>query len=129
MKSTTQQDSALKTLFLGGIQAWYALMNLHKLSSNPLMITDTLRFLHSKHIIHGDLTCGNIFLDEHLNAKLGDFGGSSLDGSPLLVEVTASYKYPGLLLPIVSLSHYLTLAEKSKVIARRCPLIWRSEMR
>jgi serine/threonine protein kinase len=63
-------------------------------------ITDTLRFLHSIHVIHGDLTCGNIFLDKHLNAKLGDFGGSSLDGSPLLVEVTASHKHPGLLLSI-----------------------------
>ena len=63
-------------------------------------ITDTLRFLHSKHIIHGDLTCDNIFLDEYLDAKLGDFGGSSLDGCPLLVEVTASHKYPGQLLSI-----------------------------
>jgi serine/threonine protein kinase len=57
-------------------------------------IADTLRFLHSIHIIHRDLTCDNIFLDKHLNAKLGDFGCSSLDGSALLVEVTASHKYP-----------------------------------
>src|ERR1700722_6561546 len=61
-------------------------------------ITDTLYFLYSKHIIHRDLTCGNIFLDEHLNAKLGDFYSSLLDRSPLLVEVTVSHKYPRLLL-------------------------------
>ena len=34
-------------------------------------------------------------LDVHLNAKLADFAGSSLDGSPLLVAVTASHRYPG----------------------------------
>jgi serine/threonine protein kinase len=37
-------------------------------------------------------------LDDDLNAKVGDFVGSSLDGSPLLVAATASHRYPGLLL-------------------------------
>lgn len=41
------------------------------------------------------MTCGNILLDERLNAKLTDFGDSSLDGSPLLVSVTASHQCPG----------------------------------
>ena len=63
-------------------------------------VTHALYFVHGKHVIHGDLTCGNIFLDEHLNVKLADFGGSSIDGSPLLVQVTASHRYPGQLLSV-----------------------------
>ena len=51
-------------------------------------------------VIYGDLTSKNVFLDENLNAKLADYAGSSLDGSPLLVAVTASYRYPGLALSI-----------------------------
>ncbi|KAI9763230.1 MAG: hypothetical protein M1839_006574 [Geoglossum umbratile] len=63
-------------------------------------VTDVLCFIHGKCVIHGDLTCGNIFLDEHLDAKLADFCGSSIDGSPLLVQVTASHRYPGPLLSV-----------------------------
>ena len=58
-------------------------------------IADALRFAHSFNVIHGDVTCGNILLDGQLNIKLSDFGGSSLDGSPLLVAVTASHRWPG----------------------------------
>lgn len=58
-------------------------------------ITNALRFVHSTHVVHGDVTCGNILLDGQLNTKLSDFGGSSLDGSPLLVAVTASHRCPG----------------------------------
>jgi serine/threonine protein kinase len=61
-------------------------------------IADALAFAHSKGVIHGDLEWANIFLDEDLNAKVGDFAGSSLDGSPLMVAVTPSHRYPGLLL-------------------------------
>jgi serine/threonine protein kinase len=57
-------------------------------------------FIHTAGVIHGDLTCANIFLDENLNAKLADFAGSSIDGSPLLVGVTASHESPGPLLSI-----------------------------
>lgn len=39
-------------------------------------------------------------MDEHLVAKLADFCGSSIDGSPLLVRVTASHRYPGPLLSV-----------------------------
>lgn len=63
-------------------------------------IADALRFVHSLSIIHGDLTCANIFLDDHYDARVGDFGGSSLDGSPLLVAVTSSHAYPGELLSV-----------------------------
>lgn len=39
-----------------------------------------------------------MLLDRRLDAKLADFAGSSLDGSPLLIGVTASHEYPGPLL-------------------------------
>jgi hypothetical protein len=39
-----------------------------------------------------------VLLDENLNAKLADFAGSSLDGSPLLIMVTESHEFPGPLL-------------------------------
>ncbi|KAH9204766.1 hypothetical protein DL95DRAFT_430257 [Leptodontidium sp. 2 PMI_412] len=42
-------------------------------------------FIHGAGVIHGDLTCENIFLDENLNAKLANFAGSSMDGSPLSI--------------------------------------------
>jgi hypothetical protein len=34
-----------------------------------------------------------LFLTKELDTKVADFGGSSLDGSELLVVVTASYRY------------------------------------
>ncbi|KAK4033745.1 kinase-like domain-containing protein [Parachaetomium inaequale] len=58
-------------------------------------IAEALGFIHSAGIVHGDVTCHNIFLDEGLNAKVADFAGSSLDGSKLLIGVTASHECPG----------------------------------
>jgi serine/threonine protein kinase len=55
-------------------------------------IADALAFVHSNCVIHRNLTAGNIFLDNNLDAKVADFAGSSLDGSPL------SNRYPGSLL-------------------------------
>lgn len=46
-------------------------------------------------VIHGDLTCHNISLDSNQNAKLFDFGGSSIDGSEPLIGVTESHRWPG----------------------------------
>ncbi|KAI1667293.1 spindle assembly checkpoint kinase [Pyrenophora tritici-repentis] len=63
-------------------------------------ITDALCFVHVVNVIHGDLTLSNVFLTMDLDAKLADFGGSSLDGSELLVSVNASHRYPGTLLSI-----------------------------
>lgn len=60
-----------------------------------MQIAQALNFLHLAGVIHGDLTSHNVFLDEKLNAKVADFAGSSLDGSPLLIAVTASHEYPG----------------------------------
>ncbi|KAK3295826.1 kinase-like domain-containing protein [Chaetomium fimeti] len=60
-----------------------------------LQIAEALAFIHSAGVVHGDLTCHNIFLDENFNAKVADFAGSSLDGTDLLVCVAASHEYPG----------------------------------
>ncbi|KAF1914080.1 kinase-like domain-containing protein [Ampelomyces quisqualis] len=58
-------------------------------------ITSALAFGHSMSVIHGGLTCHNISLDDKQNAKLFDFGGSSIDGSEPLIVVTASHRWPG----------------------------------
>ncbi|KAF2245247.1 kinase-like protein [Trematosphaeria pertusa] len=58
-------------------------------------ITSALAFVHSMNVIHGDVTCHNISLDDSQNAKLFDFGGSSIDGSEPLIVVTASHRWPG----------------------------------
>jgi serine/threonine protein kinase len=63
-----------------------------------MQVAEAINFIHKAGVIHGDLTCANVFLDENLNAKLADFAGSSLDGSPLLVIVTESHEFPGPLL-------------------------------
>ncbi|KAL2021761.1 hypothetical protein VTK56DRAFT_6704 [Thermocarpiscus australiensis] len=60
-----------------------------------IQIVEALAFIHSAGVVHGDLTCHNIFLDKNFNAKVADFAGPSLDGSELLVSVAASHEYPG----------------------------------
>jgi len=59
-------------------------------------LADVLEYVHSRGVVHGDISCHNILLDEHLNAKLIDFAGSSIDGSPLLAlySVRAQPPYP-----------------------------------
>ena len=44
-------------------------------------------------VLPGDLSCNNVFLDEGLDAKLGDFAGSAIDGlDPLVGYETSSRK-------------------------------------
>ncbi|KAF8557899.1 kinase-like protein [Imleria badia] len=45
-----------------------------------LDISNGLHYLHSLPIIHGDLNCNNILLDEGYTARLADFGYASLVG-------------------------------------------------
>ncbi|KAL2753386.1 hypothetical protein ACRALDRAFT_1065303 [Sodiomyces alcalophilus JCM 7366] len=53
-----------------------------------------VEFLHSKKVLHGDLSCNNIFLDADLNARIGDFAGSSIDGLPFLTVYEISHALP-----------------------------------
>lgn len=56
---------------------------------------DAVRFIHSRSVFHGDISCNNIFLDDSLNVKLGDFAGSAIDDHPPLVCYETSHELPG----------------------------------
>ncbi|KAI9840158.1 MAG: hypothetical protein M1837_001871 [Sclerophora amabilis] len=59
-------------------------------------LVDSIRFLHSKQIFHGDISCNNVFLDADLNMKLGDFAGSSIDGESPGVCYSISHQHPSI---------------------------------
>ncbi|KAF2756439.1 spindle assembly checkpoint kinase [Pseudovirgaria hyperparasitica] len=59
-------------------------------------VTSTICFLHSKGILHADISCNNIFLDLDLNAKVADFAGSVIDREPYLCFYEASYSHPNI---------------------------------
>ncbi|KAH6713812.1 spindle assembly checkpoint kinase [Leptodontidium sp. MPI-SDFR-AT-0119] len=45
---------------------------------------DAVRFIYSRNVLYGDISCNNAFLDDSLNVKLGDFAGSAIDDHPPL---------------------------------------------
>jgi serine/threonine protein kinase len=57
----------LSKIFLEGMDERFALFYM-------LRLTDALAHLHKQHIVHRDLKPQNIFLDNDLEPKLGDFG-------------------------------------------------------
>ena len=57
-------------------------------------ITTSIVFIHSRYVLHGEICCNNIFLDENLDARLGDFAGSSIDGEMPLVCYETSHEHP-----------------------------------
>jgi serine/threonine protein kinase len=55
---------------------------------------DAVRLTHSRSVLHGDISCNNIFLDDDLNMKPGDFAGSAIDDHPPLVCYQTSHELP-----------------------------------
>src|SRR5436305_15235771 len=43
-----------------------------------VQLVGAVKYMHARGIIHRDLKMGNIFLDEKMNAKIGDFGLAAL---------------------------------------------------
>lgn len=63
--------------------------------------TGAIAFLHSNNIFHCDISSNNVFLDENLDAKVGDFSGSSLDGGDALTWYETTHSHPDLSTPSV----------------------------
>ncbi|KAF5965002.1 spindle assembly checkpoint kinase [Fusarium coicis] len=63
--------------------------------------TEAVSHLHSMGILHCDISCNNIFINAELNALLGDFSGSSLDGKPPLTWYETSHCHPDMQEPTV----------------------------
>ncbi len=57
-------------------------------------ITEVIRFIHSRDVLHGDISCNNVFLDGQLSVKLGDFAGSAIDDLPPLICYETSHELP-----------------------------------
>ncbi|KAG4306291.1 hypothetical protein PORY_000279 [Pneumocystis oryctolagi] len=43
-----------------------------------LQVLGAIKYMHSRKVIHRDLKLGNLFLDENMNIKIGDFGLAAL---------------------------------------------------
>lgn len=57
-------------------------------------LIDSIRFIHTRGVLHGDISCNNVFLDDNLNVRLGDFAGSAIDNLPPLTCYELSHELP-----------------------------------
>ncbi|KAE8381987.1 kinase-like domain-containing protein [Aspergillus bertholletiae] len=51
-------------------------------------------FIHAKGVTHSDLSARQFLVDKHCNARLSDFGGSSLQGSDAIIIENATHFLP-----------------------------------
>ncbi|KAH9873457.1 hypothetical protein IAQ61_004080 [Plenodomus lingam] len=58
-------------------------------------VFDAVRFVHSRGVLHADISCDDVFLDDNLNVKLGDFAGSRIDELAPLLCYETSHELPG----------------------------------
>ena len=59
-----------------------------------IQIASALAHMHSKGVFHCDLSCRNIFLLDDWVVKVGDFGGSKIDGQAPLGAEEVRYELP-----------------------------------
>jgi serine/threonine protein kinase len=55
---------------------------------------EAVDFIHKNEVIHSDLSARQFLVDERLNIRLSDFGGSSLRGSEAIVMENATHFLP-----------------------------------
>jgi serine/threonine protein kinase len=59
-------------------------------------IAEAVAYVLSKNVLHGDISCNNVFVDHSLNIKLGDFAGSAIDEEPPLICYETSHEHPSI---------------------------------
>ena len=103
-------------------QVIFVLLSLTKYLQIPLyqQIASGMEFLSEKNIYHGDLAARNILLNEHLVAKVADFGLSrrlyeNFSVSSLFRPDNASMKLPTKWLALEALTHGHIIPGKSDV--------------
>ncbi|GJZ31687.1 probable receptor-like protein kinase [Tanacetum coccineum] len=53
-------------------------------------LATALEYIHSMHIIHGDIKASNILLDQHFNCKLCDFGSAKLGFTSMVLPPSST---------------------------------------
>jgi serine/threonine protein kinase len=53
-------------------------MTLPEIRRLVIQVCGAVKYLHHRHIVHRDLKTGNLFLDDKMNVKVGDFGLAAL---------------------------------------------------
>uniref|UniRef100_A0A7S1PJ72 Protein kinase domain-containing protein n=1 Tax=Percolomonas cosmopolitus TaxID=63605 RepID=A0A7S1PJ72_9EUKA len=90
-----QQGSLVDCIRAGKVSSWSYREKLKLLSQ----IAHGIFFLHSKNIVHRDLKCDNVLIDEYNIAKIADFGlakviGSDQESNRMTMHIGTSYYIP-----------------------------------
>lgn len=67
-------------------------VGLHQAIEWSCQTAQGLAYIHSRKILHTDIECHNLLLDQHNNLKLCDFAGSSIDGEEPTVCCNVRYQ-------------------------------------
>jgi serine/threonine protein kinase len=67
-------------------------VGLHQAIEWSCQTAQGLAYIHSRKILHTDIGCHNLLLDQHNNLKLCDFAGSSIDGEDPTVCCDVRYQ-------------------------------------
>lgn len=54
-----------------------------------MQLCGAVKYMHARNVIHRDLKMGNLFLDESMNLKVGDFGLAAILALPSELEHTS----------------------------------------